>query len=1000
MAGDGKVNWRAVEEEILGKVDILGELRSHVRFSRTQPNESGFVECWAIDRDETNPSCHVYVGIERMRSRGSYGDQAKTQKPLSFWELLVALGRFPDWRAARAHYAEQTGVALPDTTKRQKDGRGRPASVRLISHRFSRHLMNLVAIWRPGITPEAIEAAGYVAAQYTPTETEAYAFPVYHAPNEEPRTYVLLSALAKVFPRSGQYVPERGHHIWGNDDGFVIVGNKVDGKAGPDALKLATTVVWCEGISDTLAAYTHLPAGWVAVTSPKGAAKGTSAAMAELLRGKEIVVIGDADTAGVSGAKIRAGQAVSVGDTIVHMRRPPGEITPSRGRDLRDHFVTGLTWGDLVDIEGAVPREEILVDDEQMRIIEESIECLRKHTDIYVRNGRLCRVIEQEVPGGKISRLEDISPTVVNAYLSNVARLLKPNKKGDPTAVQPPEWLGKAIIQIAKYPKYRVLFGLTQSPFLRLDGSICCSQGYDEASKLFLASDRDWKLNSLGDATSIDETTISEAKESLIDLFSDFPFATDRDLSGIIAALLTVFAKPAINGGTTPLFLIDGNSPGVGKGLLIDIIGQIAINRPVPATTYTPDETEMRKRVVAMGLSTCPPVIKLDEVAGSIGGHVLNSVMTCGSIVDRELGTSRIHEVRVDSVWMATGNNITIRGDFARRVIWIRLESPLESPSQRGGFRYPNILKHVAENREKYVAAILTILRGYFLAGCPQQPLRSFGSYELWSDIVRQCVVWLGLPDPHAPEVVAEIAEDASEERQLIHGLDEVLGGDWGTVSDIIRRVQQSAANEYPAMRDLILSKWGDGKDVQRKLGMFLKKHSEKNIGGVKIVSRLNRQRMMEWRITQYTRNRDESRGKPMQGLQGHAGTREPYYSNQKHNSSIDSTSNDFNFSPRVGEKKSLQVPAVPAVDEPRQENHASSSSLPPLSSPLWTKPPATDTEIAFVSQMGEIPSRIRWGNLPADATGYAIWPFSNGWQSIEHVRRVISASASEGGSP
>ena len=45
------------------------------------------------------------------------------------------------------------------------------------------------------------------------------------------------------------------------------------------------------------------------------------------------------------------------------------------------------------------------------------------------------------------------------------------------------------------------------------------------------------------------------------------------------------------------------------------------------------------------------------------------------------------------------------------------------------------------------MAAALTILKAYFTAGRPKQ-VASLGSFEVWSDIVRSAVMWLGEPDP------------------------------------------------------------------------------------------------------------------------------------------------------------------------------------------------------------------------------------------------------------
>ncbi|MCP4783280.1 MAG: hypothetical protein GY878_06995 [Fuerstiella sp.] len=98
--------------------------------------------------------------------------------------------------------------------------------------------------------------------------------------------------------------------------------------------------------------------------------------------------------------------------------------------------------------------------------------------------------------------------------------------------------------------------------------------------------------------------------------------------------------------------------------------------------------------------------------------------------------------------WLASGNNVILEADTARRVCHIRLQSPLENPEDRDGFKHPDIRKHVRANRARLLCAALTILRSYIAAGRPDQKLKPWGSFEDWSDLVRSAVVYAGLPDP------------------------------------------------------------------------------------------------------------------------------------------------------------------------------------------------------------------------------------------------------------
>jgi len=114
--------------------------------------------------------------------------------------------------------------------------------------------------------------------------------------------------------------------------------------------------------------------------------------------------------------------------------------------------------------------------------------------------------------------------------------------------------------------------------------------------------------------------------------------------------------------------------------------------------------------------------------------------------------------------WFATGNNVAVGADTARRVCHVRLESPEERPEERGGFRHPDLLGHVAENRPRLLGAALTILGAYCAAGRPQRELRPWGSFDGWSRLVRGAVVWVGLADPGETRYLLQEQADVSAE--------------------------------------------------------------------------------------------------------------------------------------------------------------------------------------------------------------------------------------------
>ncbi|MEO2020018.1 MAG: hypothetical protein ABGZ53_37275, partial [Fuerstiella sp.] len=172
------------------------------------------------------------------------------------------------------------------------------------------------------------------------------------------------------------------------------------------------------------------------------------------------------------------------------------------------------------------------------------------------------------------------------------------------------------------------------------------------------------------------------------------------------------------------------------------VTGQEAARFTAPA-----NDEEARKRITAL-VETSDRVILIDNGVGKFGSASLDAALTGTIWKDRRLGHTAMVEAPLNMTWLASGNNVILAADTARRVCHIRLQSPLENPEDRDGFKHPDIRKHVRANRARLLCAALTILRGFIAAGRPDQHLKPWGSFEGWSDLVRAAVVFAGLPDP------------------------------------------------------------------------------------------------------------------------------------------------------------------------------------------------------------------------------------------------------------
>lgn len=393
--------------------------------------------------------------------------------------------------------------------------------------------------------------------------------------------------------------------------------------------------------------------------------------------------------------------------------------------------------------------------------------------------------------------------------------------------VEPPRDIVETIEARGEWPGIRPLVSVVPHPVLNRDGSVLQTPGYDGRSGLYYAGPADVAVP--------DRPTEADAKAAvaeLLDVVSDFHFASNAARAVYLAALLTLFARPAIN-GPTPMFSFEANVPGAGKGLLTDTIGEIVLGKPTNKSTAPSSEEEWTKHLSSVGLAGGELVV-FDNVKHQLGGQALEAVLTCTEYEARILGQSRISVVPWLAVIFVTWNNGVYSSDLTRRSLVARLESPYERPEERSDIRRPNLLAYCHEHRTRLQRAALTILRAYRVAGRPEVKMRPMGSYEAWSAVVRAPLVWLGLDDPALTQDV--LRENSDPEHEALEFLVTTWYATFGlaerTAGEII-----AAPAMYQAVADFADVKASDAPSTnKRKLGNALAKAKGRPVAGLRLV--------------------------------------------------------------------------------------------------------------------------------------------------------------------
>jgi hypothetical protein len=632
-----------------------------------------------------------------------------------------------------------------------------------------------------------------------------------------------------------------------------------------------------EGPSDVIALNA---AGLRSIGRPSNT--GGNELLAKLFAGKEeeLFIVGENDCKDNGDWPGRFGAETTAKKLAEKIGRPVKMTMPPEGaKDVRAWLIapaqSRLTWpqrGEELSklllshattvhgpIEG-VPvqlRAKVLVDTDEFRVNREASAALALVPGLYKRGGKLVVTIEQRganpintvIPSAAASCvLRLLSKALLRELLSSCCEFAKVKTTSDGQEEQlshPENWCVNAVFDYGFWPVPELVCVVTH-PVLLTDGSILLKNGYDAASRLYVSMPSNLDLSIPDRPTRQD--AIREV-ETIKDVIRDFPFKTSAHMAAWFAALLTPLTRFSFP-GPTPFFLIDGNVAGVGKGLLADVISIIVRGRVFSTMSYTNDRDELRKKITALAME-CEQMVMWDNLAGSVGNDVFDSVLTSTWWKDRLLGGNTNYDGPLYVSWYGTGNNVQLTADLCRRTCHIRLETREERPELKSGFKFPNLRAHLLANRGRLLTAALTILRAWHVEGCPTYNLSNWGSCEGWSGVVRESIVFAGLPDPGLTREELRITSDRDSVCMIaiIEGLRRLDPVGRGlTAAEVIKKCKdrpEENAELASALEEQCYKLDG------RTLGGKFKQFQGRNFGGWMIEKATeDRKNTSRWRVT------------------------------------------------------------------------------------------------------------------------------------------------------
>jgi putative DNA primase/helicase len=389
------------------------------------------------------------------------------------------------------------------------------------------------------------------------------------------------------------------------------------------------------------------------------------------------------------------------------------------------------------------------------RILLQHAERLR----IFQRAGAIVRVIELAVAIKEVKLkvvegtilLDPLSAPAITEAFDRVAQFQKFRAEKDgsftPYRVDCPTKCATTYLSRRGHWKLPNLTGVIATPVMRLDGSILSRPGFDHETGLFFASKEPWP--DIPARPTQDDATA--ALKALLDPFAEFPFEKhevnlheEHEFRAAHAAtILTGIERRLLP--SAPLCGYSSPAQRSGKTLLAECVSIIATGKPAPGCAVSKDKEEFRKVIASMMLAGYA-IVNLDNIDFVFGSPFFAQALTSVEYSDRNLGETKNLQLPTNLLWTAAGCNLTFKSDLSSRAILCKIYPQTERPEART-FKRPQLKDYIIKQRPILVAAALTILRGYFTNGCPNQNLPNFGGFELWSDIIRSALVWAGAAD-------------------------------------------------------------------------------------------------------------------------------------------------------------------------------------------------------------------------------------------------------------
>lgn len=379
----------------------------------------------------------------------------------------------------------------------------------------------------------------------------------------------------------------------------------------------------------------------------------------------------------------------------------------------------------------------------------------------------------------------------------------------------------------------RDLAGVTGVPLFREDGTLFCEDGYDANTKYVLSTDAGLEFVVPDAPTELD---VHRAVRTVLEPIAKFPFVSDADRNAWIGMALTPMLR-FIAPGPYKLGLIEAHQAGSGKSFLAEMLSELhggQVHAEMPS-----EDAELRKTVTSV-LQEKGGVIVFDNVDGKVSSPVLAGLLTSAKWSARLLGKNASVTLANDRMWVATGNNIVIDGDMARRVLRCVIDPAMPDPELRE-FDF-NPVDWVKRNRSAYLSALGTLISAWVARGMVLGSSPGSDSYATWRKVLDGILDVAGISGGFDPqENRVQLGASDAEWGTFLEAIHDLFGDRTWKMAELVEVIGKDAPGgiDPELLPGGLAAKWDPWKTAgfTKSLGRWAMHRDGKYVGPHKMES-------------------------------------------------------------------------------------------------------------------------------------------------------------------